>query len=83
MTLARNDIVLAVRDIMRDLFDLDDLEISDQTTADDVEDWDSLSHIRLMVSIEKHFGIKFTTAEIESFERVGTLIDTIQAKLPA
>lgn len=65
---------------MVDVFDDDDLVITPETTADDVEEWDSLSHIRLIVAVERAFGIKFANAEIESLENVGDLIDAIDKK---
>lgn len=78
--MSHEDILEQVRQIMLDVFDLDALTITDNTTAKDIEDWDSLSHIRLVVSIEKHFGIRFTTAEIESFDTVGEMVRAIAAK---
>lgn len=69
-----------VREIMVDVFDDDDLVITPETTADDVEEWDSLSHIRLIVAVERAFGIKFANAEIESLENVGDLIGAIDKK---
>lgn len=69
-----------VRDIMTDVFDLDELSIDRDTTADDVDEWDSLSHIRLMVAIEREFGIKFKNSEIASLTNVGDLVDMIAAK---
>ena len=72
-----------VRTVMLDVFDLDELTINSATVAQDVPDWDSLSHIRLMVAIEKHFNIRFTTAEIESFVNIGALVEAISAKKSA
>ena len=69
-----------VGEIMVDIFDLDDLEVTPDTTAADVEEWDSLSHIRLMVAIERHFGIKFSNAEIEALQNVGDLVKAIDSK---
>lgn len=69
-----------IRDIMADVFDVDDLNVTPQTTAKDVEEWDSLSHIRLIVAIEQHFGIKFTTLEVEGFKTVGDLVAAIERK---
>lgn len=70
-----------IREIMIDVFDIDDdLAISNATSADDIEEWDSLSHIRLIVAVERNFGIKFTNSEIESLENVGELIALIEAK---
>jgi acyl carrier protein len=70
-----------MQEIMVDTFDLDDLTITRDTTAADIEEWDSLSHIRLVVAIEREYRIKFTNAEIESLANVGELMDTIQAKI--
>jgi acyl carrier protein len=68
-------------EIMRDVFDDDDIKPTETMTANDVEGWDSLSHIRLMVSIEKRFNIKFTNAEVEKLRNVGDLLKAIDAKL--
>ncbi|GAO38730.1 hypothetical protein SCH01S_19_00340 [Sphingomonas changbaiensis NBRC 104936] len=69
-----------LQEIMADVFDEDDLVVTRDTTAEDVEEWDSLSHIRLMVAIEREFNVKFTNAEIESLESVGDLVDKLKAK---
>ena len=68
---------------MSDVFDtdLDEASVTPATTANDIEDWDSLSHIRLMVSVERKSRIKFTNHEIESLKRVGDLVVLIQSKL--
>ncbi len=66
--------------IFVDVLDLDDVALSDETTAADIEEWDSLSHIRLVVSIERHYRIKFSNAEIEALKSVGDLVDIILAK---
>jgi acyl carrier protein len=63
--------------IMRDIFDEDDVEYSDTLTADDVEGWDSLSHVRFLVTIEKSFGFRFTSGEIDGFKNVGEVLDVI------
>jgi acyl carrier protein len=67
----------------RDVFDDDSLVPSPAMTAKNVAEWDSLNHIRLMVSIEKGFGIAFTTAEVAGFANVGQLVDAIAAKTSA
>jgi acyl carrier protein len=66
--------------VFRDLFDDDALELRKDTTADDVEDWDSLSHINLIVAIERSFGVKFTTTEVQSLRNVGELAALVAAK---
>jgi acyl carrier protein len=63
--------------IMRDVFDEDDVEYSDTLTADDVEGWDSLSHVRFLVTVEKNFGFRFTSGEIDGFKNVGEVLDVI------
>jgi acyl carrier protein len=75
-----DDILSRVQSIMADTFDDDDLTVTADTTAADVEDWDSLSHIRLVVAIEREFGIKFSNAEIEGLQNVGDLVRAIEAK---
>jgi acyl carrier protein len=75
------DTLASIRLIMEDVFDVDDLEITSETTAGDIEEWDSLSHIRLVVAIERKFGIRFKNAEIEGLMNVGDLVRTIDAKL--
>ena len=69
-----------VRLAMEDVFDLDDLTISPETTADDIEEWDSLSHIRLIVAIERRMKIKFSNAEVERLKNVGELVELIDLK---
>jgi acyl carrier protein len=68
-------------EIMRDVFDDDNIKPTEAMTADDVEAWDSLSHIRLIVSIEKRFNIRFTNAEVERLRNVGDLLNAIEATL--
>jgi acyl carrier protein len=69
--------------VFRETLDLDDLVLTPQLTARDVERWDSLNHILLVVAVEQKFGIKFATGEIDGLENVGQFIDLIERKLPA
>ncbi|PXA97359.1 acyl carrier protein [Nostoc sp. 3335mG] len=66
---------------MCDVFDLDELDYSDSLSAEDIEEWDSLSHISFMVSVEKRFGIRFTSAEIADLQTVGELVDKIVTRV--
>lgn len=77
----RDDILKKVEEIFREELELDDLVLNDETTADDVEEWDSLSHVQLVVALEKGFGIKFTSREILSWDNVGDLVDCIAGKI--
>ncbi len=77
------DIYARLTPIFRDVFDDDELEIGPSTTAADVDGWDSFSHIRLVVAVEKAFGVKFTASEIAALKNVGEFADLIAAKLQA
>ena len=61
--------------------DNEDIQLTDTTTAADVEEWDSITHIQLIVAVEKFFKIKFNAAEIRTFKNVGELTGTIKSKL--
>ena len=76
----KQQILAEVEEIFRDVLDNEEIELQDATTADDVEEWDSLTHIQLIVAIEKHFKIKFTSKEIQSWQNVGEMIDCIATK---
>ncbi|HTF06149.1 MAG TPA: acyl carrier protein [Bacteroidia bacterium] len=67
--------------IFRNIFDDQSIVVNENTTALDIEDWDSLSHIQLVVAIEKHFKIRFTTAEISGFKSVGDLYNAVKSKI--
>lgn len=77
----RQDIMNRVTDIFRDVFDDDELIITDSTNSDDIEDWDSLEHISLIVSMEKEFNLKFDIKEVNKLANVGEMIDLILSKL--
>jgi len=70
-------------EIFEDVMDLDDMVIEETTTAEDVEEWDSLSHVRFLVAVERAYGIKFTNAEIESLEQFGDIVSLVQTKKAA
>ena len=77
----RDDILARIQEIFREELEVEDLVLTDETTADDVEEWDSLSHVQLVVALEKAFNIKFTSREILSWDHVGDLVDCIGKKL--
>jgi acyl carrier protein len=77
----KNEILSQVNTIFRNVLENDKLAIKDETTGDDVEEWDSLTHLQLVVAIEKHFNVRFTSSEIINFSNVGEMCDGILSKL--
>ena len=72
-----SSILPRLNDIFKDVFEDDDLEVTRETTAHDVEGWDSLMHVTLIVNVEKAFGVKFSSSEISALKKVGDLEDLI------
>ncbi len=79
--MTRDEVLKQAQDVFRDVFDDESIIIADDTTADDIEDWDSLEHINLITAIEQQFGIKFAMSEATRFKNVGDMIDTIYSKV--
>lgn len=69
--------------VFENVFDEDDIVVTAETTANDISEWDSLRHIRLIIAVEKEFGIKFLTSEVNDFRNVGELVEMIQSKTAA
>ena len=67
--------------VFRDVFDNPTIEISDTTTAPDVEGWDSITHVNLIVAVEKAFNITFTTKEVKALANVGDFIALIAKRV--
>ena len=77
----RKEIFSKLNEIFIDVLDLDEVELTDATSANDIEEWDSLSHIQLIVAIEKAFKIKFTSLEIMKWRNVGEMVNSMEEKL--
>lgn len=77
----QKNLLIQVNKIFCDILDIDNLVLKEETTANDVEDWDSLSHIQLIVEIEKHFKIKFKASEIQNLKNVGGMCEIILKKI--
>ncbi len=75
-----NEIYERLNDIFRDVFDDDSLSVSPATTAADIEDWDSLSHITLMAAVEDEFRMKFSMKEVVEMKNVGEMVAIIAAR---
>lgn len=66
-----------LNEVFRDVFDDDSITVNADTTADDIEDWDSLEHINLVSAVEKEFGVKFTMAQVVGMKNVGEMVEVI------
>ncbi len=76
-----NKVYDRLNEVFRDVFDDETIVVNENTTADDIEDWDSLEHINLVVAIENEFGIKFSMGETTSLKNVGEMVSLINQKL--
>lgn len=75
--MTREEIFAQLTEIFQDVFDDDEIVLTDSTTADDIEDWDSLEQINLLVAIEKRFKIKFRLSDVSGLENVGAMVDLV------
>ena len=79
--MTKEEILQQVNEVFIDILDNEEIVLTENTTAEDIEEWDSLSHIQLVVAIEKHFKVRFTSSEIQSWKNVGEMIQCIDSKL--
>ena len=77
----KKEILSKLQDIFRDILDDENIVLENETTADDIEGWDSLSHIQIVHEVESEFGIKFTAYESSSWIDIEELIDCIAKKI--
>lgn len=77
----REEILENLTKVFQDIFDDETIKLTDATTADDIEDWDSLEHINLIVAVEQEFKIKFNMNEVTSMKNVGEMIDIIASRI--
>lgn len=73
----RQEVFKRINDIFQDVFDDDELVVTDETCADDVEEWDSLRHITLVSAVERAFGVKFSMKEVLEMKNVGEMADIL------
>lgn len=79
--MTREEIYSKLNKVFQDVFDDESINVTDSTTSDDIEDWDSFEHINLVVAVEKAFGIKFNMGQTNKLKNVGEMADLIQEKL--
>lgn len=74
------DTLTRLQDVFRSVFDDDLLTVTPATTAEDIEAWDSVQHVTLMLEVESAFGIRLSTSEIAYLKNVGDLVKLVEAK---
>jgi acyl carrier protein len=79
--MTREDIRILIRNIVADLLDNPSVVLTDSTAAADLVDWDSINHVRLLISLEQELGFRFTNEEAEGLSNFGDLFDLVQRKL--
>ena len=79
--MTREEIFEGLNEVFRDVFDDEDITVGETTTAADIEDWDSLEHINLIVAVERRFGMKFSMGEVTGMKDVGAMADIIEERV--
>ena len=79
--MTRDEVFERLNTVFRDVFDDDTITVKDETVSDDVDGWDSLEHINLIVAVEKKFNMKFTMGEVTGMKNVGEMADIIAERI--
>lgn len=74
----RQQTMAEIQEIFRDNFDDETIVLTDETNADDIEDWDSLEQINLLTAIERKYGLKFNLADVRNLQNVGDLLNLLE-----
>lgn len=77
----QTEIYERLNEVFRDVFDDEEIMVNADTTADDIEDWDSLEHINLIAAVEQEFGIKFSMGQVVSMKNVGEMVSIIESNI--
>ena len=78
--MTREEVFERLNKVFRDVFDDDDITVTETTTSADIDDWDSLEHINLVAAVEQEFGMKFTMGQVVTMKNVGEMVDIILQK---
>ena len=78
--MSEQEIYDRLNEVFRDVFEDDEITVNEDTTADDIEDWDSLEHINLISAVEDEFGIRFKMGEVSSMKNVGEMVEIIKTR---
>lgn len=78
MTMERQEILSKLQTVYRDILDDENIVLTEETTAEDIEDWDSITQVQIVAEIQKVFNVKFSAKEMLLWESVGDIIDSIE-----
>ncbi len=76
----KQEIYTRLNEVFQDVFDDESIRVNDKTTADDIDDWDSLEHINLIGAVESEFKMRFKMGEVSGMKNVGEMVDIIAAR---
>ena len=79
--MSKEEVYERLNNVFRDVFDDESIVVKPETTSKDIEDWDSLEHINLIVAVENEFGIKFNMGEVTTMKNVGEMVDIILSRV--
>ena len=79
--MSREELFEQLNEVFQDVFDDDSITVDETTTANDIDDWDSLEHINLINAVEQKFGIKFDMGQIVTMKNVGEMANIIESQL--
>ena len=79
--MSREEIFERLNTVFQDVFDDEEITVNENTTADDIDDWDSLEHINLIAAVEQEFGMKFTMGQVVSMKNVGEMVSIIESNV--
>ncbi|SDB38527.1 acyl carrier protein [Ruminococcaceae bacterium FB2012] len=78
--MSRDEVFDRLEQVFRDVFDDDSIVLYEDTTADDIDDWDSIEHITLIAAVEKEFGMRFSMGEVSGMKDVGEMVSILQQR---
>ena len=79
--MTREEVYETLNGVFQDVFDDESIVVNDDTTSEDVDGWDSLEHINLIVAVEQEFGVKFNMGQVVSMKNVGEMVDIILSQI--
>lgn len=79
--MTREEVFETLNGVFQDVFDDESITVNEATTAEDIDDWDSLEHINLIAAVEQEFGMKFTMGQVVTMKNVGEMADIIMSQI--